>query len=141
MVEACAVPDLQTWLLNRKLMVQLLQQQLCRVQQRQKYQADKNRTERSFVVGDQVFLKIQPYVQSSLHKRANHKLSFKYFGPFTVIEKIGTVAYKLNLPASTTIHPVFHVSLLKKAVGTNHQVSDVLPPVSDQFQVPVKILQ
>lgn len=130
-VQSCAVPDLKTWLSERKLMVQLLQQQLVRVQQRQKHQADKNRTERSFEVGDKAFLEIQPYVQSSLHKRANHKLSFKYFGPYTILEKIGEAAYKLQLPPSAAIHPVFHVSLLKKVVGTNHQVSDELPITTD----------
>jgi hypothetical protein len=56
-VDSCVVPDLKAWLSERKLIVQLLQQQLLRVQQRQKHQADKRRTERSFVVGDMVFLR------------------------------------------------------------------------------------
>lgn len=68
-VEACAVPDLQEWLTQRKPMTQLLQQQLIRVQQRQKHQADKQRSERNFEVGESVFLKIQPYIQSSLQKK------------------------------------------------------------------------
>ena len=88
-----------------------------------------------------VFLKIQPYVQSSLHKKANHKLSFKYFGPYKIVQKIGDVAYRLQLPAYSSIHPVFHVSLLKKAVGTDHQVSTQLPTMTDDMQVPVKILE
>jgi len=139
-VEACSVPDLQDWLSQRKLMVQLLQQQLVRVQQRQKHQADKHRSERNFDVGDWVFLKLQPYVQSSLQKRANHKLAFKYFGPYQILEKIGQVAYKLSLPASTSIHLVFHVSLLKKAVGNLTQVSDTLPVQTDALQFPAKVL-
>lgn len=61
-VDSCSVPDLQEWLSQRKLMIQLLQQHLLRVQQRQKHQADKHRSERSFEVGDLVFLKLQPYV-------------------------------------------------------------------------------
>jgi hypothetical protein len=51
------------------------------------------------------------------------------------------VAYRLKLPDSTTIHPVFHVSLLKRAVGNHYQVSDVLLPDTDQMQIPVKVLQ
>ncbi|WVZ74595.1 hypothetical protein U9M48_022759 [Paspalum notatum var. saurae] len=59
-VESCAVPDLDTWLKERKVMVQLVQQQLSRAQQLQKMQADKHRTARSFAVGDLVYLKLQP---------------------------------------------------------------------------------
>jgi hypothetical protein len=79
------------------MMTQLLQQQLIRAQQRQKFQADKNRSERSFTVGEMVYVKLQPYVQTSVAARSNHKLSFRYFGPFKIIGRVGTVAYKLEL--------------------------------------------
>lgn len=140
-IETCAVPDLREWLSNRKLMTQLMKHHLLRAQQRQKSQADKNRTERAFQVGDWVYLKLQPYIQQSVMPRANHKLSFKYFGPFLIEAKIGTVAYKLQLPSSSSIHPVFHVSQLKRAVGTNHQVSPTLPPSHSTLQIPLRILQ
>lgn len=116
MVQSCAIPDLQTWLKERGIMVQFLQQQLVRAQQRQKQQADKNRSERSFELGDFVYLKLQPYVQTSVATRASHKLSFRYFGPYQIIAKVAEVAYKLLLPANTTVHPVFHVSQLKKVI-------------------------
>jgi hypothetical protein len=64
-----------------------------------------------------VFLKIQPYVQSSLAPRANQKLTFKFFGPFRVVQGIGAVAYKLELSASSNVHLVFHVSQPKAVVG------------------------
>jgi hypothetical protein len=73
-------------------MVQLLQQRLLRAQQCQKMQVDKHRSERSFEVGDSVYLKLQPYVQSSIATRASHKLSFLYFGPYQIIAKVGAVA-------------------------------------------------
>jgi hypothetical protein len=139
--DTCMVPSLQSWLQERKVMIQLVQQQLHRAQQRQKRQADKHRTERSFEVGDLVYLKLQPYVQSSLIRRANHKLAFKFFGPYLVIAKVGSVAYKLDLPASSHIHPVFHVSLLKKALGPQEQVSSELPSFSDALQYPESVLQ
>lgn len=60
-------------------MTELLRHQLLRVQQRMKHQTDKHSTERSFEVGDFVWLKLQPYVQSSVAAKANHKLSFRYF--------------------------------------------------------------
>jgi hypothetical protein len=74
-----------------------------RAQQCQKLQADKHRIERSFQVGDAVYLKLQPYVQTSIATRANNKLSFSYFGPYRVLAKVGTVAYKLLLPDSTCL--------------------------------------
>ena len=58
--------------------------------------------------------------------RVSPKLSAKYYGPFEVVERIGEVAYRLNLPPSSKIHPIFHVSLLKKAVG-KYKVEEVLP--------------
>lgn len=95
----------------------LLQQHLLRAKQRMKKQADKFRSERHFSVGDLVYLKLQPYVQSSLDARAHQKLAFMFFGPFRIVAKIGSFAYKLDLPPSTSIHHVFHVSQLKLAVG------------------------
>lgn len=115
-VECCQTPDLQQWLQDRSLMQQLLQQHLLRAQKHMKSHADKKRTDRSFEVGDFVYLKLQPYVQSSIAQRSSNKLAFRYFGPFKVLSRIGLVAYKLQLPEASAVHPVFHVSLLTKFV-------------------------
>jgi len=106
-----------------------------------KRQADKKRSERQFQVGDMVFVKIQPYIQSTLAPRSNQKLSYKYYGPFEVISKICTVAYKLLFPSSTTVHPVFHVSQLKAAVLPGTIVIPSLPSTTDISRVPEEILQ
>lgn len=78
---------------------------------------------------------------SSLAPRSCKKLSFKYFGPYKIVSKIGEVAYKLELPPSSTIHPVFHVSLLKPAPSTKYQVSLELPKSDFGLQVPEEVLQ
>ena len=71
-----------------------------------------------FEVGDFVYLKLRPFHLRSLAKRPNEKLSLQYFGPYKVVQQIGSMAYKLEFPCSTTIHPVFHVSQLKQALGS-----------------------
>jgi hypothetical protein len=80
-------------------------------------------------------------VQSSLADRSHQKLAFKFFGPFCSIERIGSVAYRLELPASSSVHLVFHVSQLKKDVGAHHMVEKSLPPSSIRWSVPEKIMQ
>ena len=91
-----------------------------------------------------VYLKLQPYNQTSLALRKNLKLSSKYYGPYTVLAKVGIVAYKLQLPPSFRVYPVFHMSLLKKKIGDKRVAQTVLPATGadGQFLVkPVAVLQ
>ena len=82
---------------------------------------------KEFIVGDHVYLRVRPR-KSSLKLRSCAKLSPRYCGPFEVLERIGTIAYRIALPASTRAHNVFHFSLLKKYVhDPNHVInSDVI---------------
>lgn len=110
-------PEAALTISEREQMIQKLKANLEHAQSRIKYFADKKRTGRSFQVGDLVFLKIQPYRQNAFGLRGSLKLRSKFYGPYKIIEKIGSVAYKLLLPEGTNIHPVFHISQLKKHVG------------------------
>nr|GEU76829.1 retrotransposon-related protein [Tanacetum cinerariifolium] len=103
-----------------------LKYHLARAQERMKKSADKHRREVEFAIGDWVFLKLRSHRQQSIVRRIHQKLAARFYGPFLIIDKIGNVAYKLQLPESSKIHPIFHVSLLKHAVG-NHAVEPTLP--------------
>ena len=73
-----------------------------------------------------MYVKLHPYLQSSLARNANEKLAPHFYDPFNVLENIELVAYKLDLPDTTRIHLVFHISLLKREVGS-HPLSPIIP--------------
>lgn len=72
-----------------------------------KWYAHKKRTESQFEVGASVLLKLQPYKQSSIKRSLPSKLIAKYYGPNKIIEKVGKVAYKLQLPREAKIKQHF----------------------------------
>jgi hypothetical protein len=78
---------------NREEHLQLLKQRLEHAQNRMKVQADKNRSDKQFEVGDQVLLKLQPYTQSFVASRPFPKLAYKFFGLYKILERIvlGTI--------------------------------------------------
>jgi hypothetical protein len=80
-----------------------------------KQQAYQHRSERSFELGDWVFLRLQPYKQMSLKKaKKDNKLSPKYHGPYKVLQKIGTMAYKLEFACIFVSTPSFPCFMLKE---------------------------
>jgi hypothetical protein len=131
---------LEEWLTERAATNILIRQHLTRAVQRMKKQTDKKRSEHEFSVGNMVYMKLQPYVQSSVMPQANQKLSFKFFGPFQIVERIGKVAYSLQLPDHSSVHPVVHVSQLRRAAGFKGSLSTQLPAIASQFRIPQQVL-
>ncbi|KAM0065899.1 putative nucleotidyltransferase, Ribonuclease H [Helianthus debilis subsp. tardiflorus] len=115
---------LEEQLVERDNVLTLLKTNLSKAQTRMKLAADKHRRDVNFEVDDWVFVKLQPYRQGSIRLQRHHKLGHRYFGPYRVLSKVGSVAYKLDLPTNAKIHPVFHVSLLRKCLGKPvHQIT------------------
>ena len=67
--------------------------------------------------------------------KKDNKLSPKYYGPYKVLQKIGTMAYKLELLVSSQVHPIFHVSCLKNVIGENLPVQTILPKLDEEGKI------
>eukprot|EP00253_Pinus_taeda_P033469 PITA_33469 len=102
---------------------------------------DQHRSERQFQEGDQVFLRLQPYKQTSLKDKDCQKLSPKFYRPYQVLQRIGEVAYKLALPPTAKIHPFFHVSCLKKVIGNNCKIQTSLPELEEEGSIWLQLEQ
>lgn len=109
---------------------------LLRAQQKMKANSDLRSRDESFAVGDMVYLKIQPYRQRSLAKHPYEKLAARFFGPYKIIQLVGQVVCELRLPHTTKLHPGFHFSQLKRAVGT----VPVSPTLPDQLSSELELL-
>jgi hypothetical protein len=96
---------------------------------------DKHRIEHNFEVGDLVFLRLQPYKQSSLKKSGAEKLKPRFYGPYRIMRRVGEVAFELELPEGSKVHNVLHVSCLKKAMGQFISTSEELPPSGEEGQL------
>lgn len=130
--------DLDKKLIKRDEILALLKQNLCAAVNRMKQTADKKHMDVSFEEGDYVFLKLQSYRQQSAYKRAHQKLASRFYGPYQIAKCVGSVAYKLILPERVQVHPIFHVSLLKKVIGDHVSASSNLPPSNEDGVIEIE---
>jgi hypothetical protein len=106
--------------------IQVARRTLESSQQRQKAYADESRREVTFNLGDKVLLSTKNIV---LKKGSSRKLLPRFIGPFSVIEQINTVAFKIDLPAGLRMHNVFHISLFRPYVEGKSPRSPPIPEV------------
>jgi deoxyuridine 5'-triphosphate nucleotidohydrolase len=83
-------------------------------QRMQEYYANQRRRAEIFEVGDRVWVSTEYTRTEADRTRPSRKLAAKYSGPYTIKEKLSDVVYVLDLPESMKVHPVFHISRLKR---------------------------
>ena len=93
--------------------------------------ANRHRRDVSLDIGSRVWLSTK-YLPL---KTASRKLSALWAGPYRVLERVGNVAYKLELPSTWNIHNVFHVSQLKSVVGNVVVEESIDVDGSDEYEI------
>jgi hypothetical protein len=134
-----AVPDAQATV---EAMAELLEHAKIKIREaqlRQSQQANRHRRDYSFKLGDKVYLST---ANLRLPSDQTRKLAARFVGPFEVEKVINPVAYRLKLPTTMKVHPVFHVSLLKPFRADqdfpDHKAPERPPPVvpeEDEYEV------
>ncbi|WMV13824.1 hypothetical protein MTR67_007209 [Solanum verrucosum] len=115
--------------------VQLIRQRLLTAQRRQESYADKRRRYLVFTVGDKVFLQVSP-MKGVMRFDKRGKFSLRYIGPYEILDWVGGVAYRLApSPDMSFIHPVFHVSMLRKYISDSSYVLEALTiPIDENLR-------
>ncbi|XP_069154478.1 uncharacterized protein [Solanum lycopersicum] len=124
--------------------VRVIRDRMATVYSRKKSYADNKKRPLEFDAGDQVYLK-RSHIKGLMRFCRKRKLNSRYVGPYEILQRVGEVAYELALPADlASVHPVFHVSMLKNSLG---DPSSILPVdglgVDEKLsyeEVPVEIL-
>lgn len=129
---ASLVAEVHQELLSRNVILQQLKSNLHAVNNRMKQAADAKWRDVEFQIGDSVYLKLHPYRQHTVFRRASQKLANRYYRQYKIEARIGKLAYKLTLPEGSEVHPVFHVSMLKKHVGADTNTGTETLPVTSE---------
>ena len=130
------IDSVDVQLRTRQQLLALLKQNLVPAQERMKVNANKHRTEREFAKGDWVYLRLMPYKQKSMKQKHLGKLAPRYYGPFQILHRVGSIPIFIPLP--------FHVSCLKEKLGKHVAAVLSLPFVDAAGSLspePVAVLQ
>jgi hypothetical protein len=106
-----------------------IKQRLLQAQTLMKQAHDKKHRDLEFTVGEWAWLRLNQRAATAIRSGNQSKLRPKYFGPYIIQERIGSLAYKLQLPPQARIHNVFHVTFLKKFEGASPTAPPPLPQI------------
>lgn len=127
-------------LVTRSAIYTSLRKKLLKAQESMKLLTDKKRRDVQYNEGQMVYARHRPHRQLSLRDQPPNKLAKRYFGPFPILERIGTMAYRLQLPEASKIHHVFHCSMLRPHHSPLELPVSALPPDAVQNQPILKPL-
>lgn len=132
------------WVQQATERVAEIRQNMLAAQSRQKSYADSKRSNVEFQVGEEVLLRVSP-TKGVIRFNIKGKLSPRYIGPFMIVERVGKLAYRLELPETMKgVHNVFHVSMLRKHFRDTERQITMEPFTIEQdltFEVrPMRIL-
>ena len=68
-------------------------------------------------------------------KKKDNKLAPKYDSPYKVLQRIGSMIYKLELPPSSLVHPIFHVYRLNNVTGDKISIKTLLPDINEEGKI------
>ncbi|KAK6164056.1 hypothetical protein DH2020_000920 [Rehmannia glutinosa] len=124
--------------------VKLIKERIRIAQSRQKCYADKRRKYLEFEVGDEVFLRLLPW-KGLINPKKGGKLSPRYVGPYKILQRIGKLAYRLELPAQYAgMYDVFHVlRLMKYRPDPEHIITRDTPSLMENLSYtkkPIRII-
>ncbi|XP_073138742.1 uncharacterized protein [Henckelia pumila] len=109
--------------------VSIIKKRLKAAQDRQKSWADMKRRPLEFEIGEKAYVKVSP-MKGVIRFGKNGKLNSRYVGPSEILDKVGTLAYRLALPPDMSrIHNFFHVSQLRKYISDPSHVLEIEPLV------------
>jgi Chromo (CHRromatin Organisation MOdifier) domain/Integrase zinc binding domain len=104
---------------------------LVQATKKQEHDANQHRQDFQFKIDELVLVKMTHFTPAIYTNLPNKKLMSKWVGPYRVIKQIGKVAYKLDIPTSDRVHPVFHISALRPYFLSNDNRRPERPPPID----------